>query len=137
MTANAQHSADVVRSFFAAFGSGDIDGLVALFDPAAEIVAVRPGPRRDGDIHGSYSGRDGARAFVANLGAAFDTKAFAVDDVIADGDTAFASGSFTHVLRTTGKPFSSAWALRCTVRDGRIVRYHFYEDSEAYVRAAA
>lgn len=124
-------SADVVKGFFAAFGKGDVEGVVNSFHEKATIVAVRKGDRK-GNHYGNYAGREGARAFVTVLGKTFDTQAFAVDHVIGEGNVAFASGSFTHKLKTTGKLFTSDWALKCIVQDGKILEYHFYEDSEAF-----
>ncbi|MDF2692582.1 MAG: hypothetical protein K0S65_965 [Labilithrix sp.] len=136
MNNKPSNSADVVNEFFAAFGKGNMDGIIATFHPQAEIVAVRKAARKHGDIYGSYSGKDGAKAFVASLGGAFDTQAFSVDHVVGQGNVVFASGSFTHKLKTTGKPFSSDWALKCIVEDGKIREYHFFEDSAAYVEAS-
>lgn len=124
-------SADVVKGFFAAFGKGDVEGIVNSFHDKATIVAVRKGDRK-GNHYGNYAGREGARAFVTVLGKTFDTQAFAVDHVIGEGNVAFASGSFTHKMKTTGKLFTSDWALKCIVQDGKILEYHFYEDSEAF-----
>ncbi|WP_423735741.1 nuclear transport factor 2 family protein [Chitinophaga caseinilytica] len=125
-----------VQAFFAAFGKGDLEALVQTFDPAAEITAVRAGNRAAGQIYGSYKGHAGVREFVAGLGAAFQTQAFTVEQVIGEGETVFASGKFTHLVKATGKTFSSDWALKCTVRNGKIVSYHFYEDSAAYAQAS-
>lgn len=130
------NSADVVREFFAAFGSGDLDKLVDTFAVDAEIVAVRRSSP-NGAPYGRYAGRDGVRAFVAALGKTFDTKAFTVDHVASDGELAFANGSFIHEVRATGKPFRSDWALLCVVRDGRIREYRFFEDSAAFVAASS
>jgi ketosteroid isomerase-like protein len=129
-------SGAVVQGFFAAFRKGDFEGLVGSFHPDAEIVAVRPGTPGAEEHYGTYRGREGAGVFVATLGKLFDTKAFAVDHVVSQGELAFASGTFTHHLRTTGKPFTSHWALRCLVKDGTILRYHFYEDSAAFAEAS-
>ncbi len=70
------------------------------------------------------------------LGQTFDTQAFHVDRVIGAGDVAFASGSFVHLVRATGKAFRSDWALRCLIEDGKIREYRFFEDSAAYVEAS-
>jgi uncharacterized protein len=129
-------SADVVRAFFAAFGKGDLEGIVGTFHPDAEIVAVHKAARSEGELYGSYSGKEGAKTFVATLGSKLETQAFSVDHLIAEGDVAFASGSFVHKVKSTGKPFSSEWALRCIVKDGKILRYTFFEDSAAYLAAA-
>jgi uncharacterized protein len=131
----AQASSETVKQFFAAFGKGDVEGIVGTFDPAATIVAVRAGEREHDELYGSYRGKQGAREFVANLGRTFDTQAFSVDAILAEGDTAFARGSFTHKVKATGKLYSSDWALTCVVRDGKIVEYRFFEDSASFARA--
>ena len=128
---NNPSSADVVKGFFAAFGKGDLEGVVSSFDQQANIVAVRKGERR-GDHYGTYAGAEGARAFVTALGKTFDTQAFSVEHVIGEGNVAYASGSFTHKLKATGKLFVSDWALKCITEGGKILDYHFYEDSEAF-----
>jgi len=86
-------------------------------------------------VDGTYTGKEGVHAFIANLGKAFETQAFAVDHLIAEGSIVFASGTFTHRLKSTGKLFTSAWALRCVVEGGKIREYHFYEDSGAFATA--
>jgi uncharacterized protein len=128
---SSSSSVDVVKGFFAAFGKGDGEGVVNSFHEKASIVAVRKGERK-GNHYGTYSGREGARAFITVLGKSFDTQAFSVDHVIGEGNVAFASGTFTHKLRSTGKLFTSDWALKCIIQDGKILEYHFYEDSEAF-----
>ena len=87
-------------------------------------------------FYGTYRGLDGVREFVKNLGGAFDTQAFTVDSVVGEGNVAYASGAFTHKVKTTGKLFSSNWALMCIVENGKIKKYRFYEDSAAYSTAA-
>ncbi|AKV03709.1 hypothetical protein AKJ09_10372 [Labilithrix luteola] len=130
------NGSDVVKGFFAAFGKGDVEGVVASFHPHAEITAVRQGGRADGGLYGTYSGTEGVNDFVKALGATFDTRAFAVDHVVGEGNVVFASGSFTHELKSTRKPFRSDWALKCIIEEGKIREYHFYEDSAAYVEAS-
>lgn len=126
---------EVLKGFFEAFGKGDADGVINSFHPDSIIVAVRKGERNDNQLHGSYSGKEGAKAFVMNLGKNFDTKAFSVEQIIGEGNVAFASGAFVHNIRTTGKPYASDWALKIIVKDGKILEYHFYEDSAGYIEA--
>lgn len=128
-------SNDTVKQFFAAFGKGDVEGVVQSFDPAATIVAVRAGQRANNELYGSYRGTAGAREFVANLGRTFDTQAFTVDALIAEGELAFARGSFTHKVKATGKLYTSDWALTCVVRGRKIIEYRFFEDSASFVDA--
>ncbi|RYZ24136.1 MAG: nuclear transport factor 2 family protein [Chitinophagaceae bacterium] len=130
-----QQSKDVVGGFFSAFGKGDINGVIESFHDSCTITAVRPSGRSESDVYGSYQGKDGVRSFLSNLGKAFDTKAFSVSHIIGEGAIAFANGSFTHILRSTGKPYTSDWALMCVVKDNKILEYHFYEDSGKFAEA--
>ena len=134
---NNHSSSQVIRQFFAAFGAGDVDGVVALFHPEATITAVRAGTPSAGQHHGAYLGLVGVRAFLAKLASTFDTKAFSVDHVLGEGPMACASGQFVHQLRSTGKRFESAWALVCQVEGGLIRSYRFFEDSAAFEAARA
>jgi len=135
MASSPSPSAQLVQSLFQAFSTGDAPGVVRLFADQAVINAVHAHDRAGG-LYGAYHGRAGVEEFLANLGRTFDTQAFHVLQVIGDGDTAFAHGTFTHLVKATGKPFSSSWALRCRVHDGRIAEYHFFEDSAAYAEAS-
>jgi uncharacterized protein len=128
-------SVETVKAFFAAFGRGDLAGITRLFHSSSEVVAVREGTRRDGQVHGSYTGRAGVTEFIQNIGRTFEPQAFAVEHVIGNGELVFANGSFTHRLKSNGKLFSSEWALKCTVQGEQIVAFHFYEDSAALVAA--
>lgn len=128
-------SAESLKSFFAAFGQGDLEGVIATFHPGAHIQAVRGSTRRPGEVYGTYAGRAGAREFITNLGATFDTQAFEVKRLGGDGDLAFAEGSFVHRVKASGKLFRSDWSLVCVIEDGKIREYRFYEDSAALAQA--
>jgi ketosteroid isomerase-like protein len=137
MQSNATNPAakEIVQQFFTAFGKGDLEGLVATFHENNTITAVRSGTRTNHQLYGTYQGKAGVREFVGNLGNAFATKAFTVECIAGEGDTAFATGKFTHEVKATGKLFASDWALLCVTRDGKIFEYHFYEDSAAFLEA--
>jgi len=128
-------SSEVVRQFFNAFGQGALEQAVALFEPHATVVAVREGEPETGSIYGTYRGQSGARTFLQNVGQSFDTQAFAVDQVVGQGEIAFAKGSFAHQLKTTRRLFVSDWALMCRVVGDKIVEFRFFEDSAALVTA--
>ncbi|WP_308011877.1 nuclear transport factor 2 family protein [Actinacidiphila acidipaludis] len=126
---------EIVQGFFTAFGSGDLDSLLALF--ADEV---------DWDVPGApsvpWTGRRTTKAELAEFFAVAGqevaaTEEFAVDTVVAQGVTAVALGRFTHVIRRTGKKFSSQFALHVTVADGRITLYHMFEDGHAAAEAFA
>src|SRR6187399_2071651 len=87
-----RQSKEVLQGFFTAFGNGDFNGIVNSFHDSCTVVAIRDSQRSDNQIYGTYKGKDGAKTFLANLGSAFDTKAFTVENVIGDGNVSFANG---------------------------------------------
>lgn len=131
-----KQSKQVVQQFFEAFGKGDVQGVILSFHDSCSITAVRQSERTNADLYGVYHGKEGLKEFLSKLGSNFDTREFSVSHVAAEGNIAFASGRFTHVVKRTGKSFSSDWALMCVVQDGQIREYHFYEDSEKFAEAA-
>lgn len=131
-----KNSKTVVQNFFNAFGKGDYNGIINSFHEQCNIIAVREGNRKDAQIYGTYTGKEGAKAFIANLGNTFDTKAFTVEHIISEGQIVFANGKFTHVVKQTGQSYSSQWALMCVIKDHKIIAYHFYEDSQKFSEAS-
>ena len=60
-----------------------------------------------------------------------------VQGALCEGDTAVMFGHLQHQVRSTGRAFDSDWALVAQVRDGRLLRYQFHEDTAALVAALA
>lgn len=128
-------SKEVVQGFFNAFGKGDLNSIINSFHDSCKVTAVR-NANRDGDqIYGSYQGVEGVKKFISNLGTTFDTKMFSVENIISERDVVFANGKFSHILKSSGKAFSSNWALMCVIKDNKIIEYHFYEDSQKFYEA--
>jgi len=125
-----------VKDFFAAFGKGDFNAIINTFHDHCSITGVRNAARSGSQIYGSYRGKEGAKEFISNLGNAFNTKAFTVDNIVGEGDIAFANGSFTHEVKATGKLYASDWSLMCVIKENKILEYHFYEDSASFVAAS-
>ncbi len=130
-----KQSKEVVQGFFNAFGKGDFNGIINSFHDSCTITAVREANRNGSQIYGTYLGKEGVKTFISNLGNVFDTKAFSIDNIIGEGNVAFANGKFTHIVKSSGKSFSSDWALMCVIKDDKILEYHFYEDSEKFSEA--
>lgn len=132
---SVKQSKEVVQGFFSAFGKGDFDGIINSFHDSCTIVCIREGERKEASLYGTYKGKEGAKTFISNLGNTFDTKSFSVENIISNGNIAFANGKFTHLVKSTGKTFSSDWALMCIIENDKILKYHFYEDSEMFAEA--
>lgn len=127
-----KQSKEIVQGFFNAFGKGDLNGILHCFHDSCTIIGIRDAKRKEKQIYGTYHGTSGVKDFIANLGNSFDTKAFSVNSLISEGNIVFANGKFTHIVKSTGKTFSSDWALMCVIKEDKIFEYHFYEDSEMF-----
>jgi uncharacterized protein len=124
-----------VKAFFDAFSKGDFQGILNTFHKEVVITAVRESTQSGSEIYGTYNGIDGVKKFLSNLGTAFDTKAFSVQNIVGNDKVAFANGKFVHKIKQTEKLFASDWALYAVIKDGKIIEYHFYEDSEKFSKA--
>ncbi len=58
-----------------------------------------------------------------------------IDRIVVDGHDAVVLGMLRNVMRRTGEPYEAAVALHLSVEDGRVRRYHVYEDSLAVANA--
>ena len=100
-------------------------------------MSVREGKRLPGQLHGSYFTKQEAKVFLANIHALFIPQSFEVESITEGADNVvYANGTFSHLVRSTGKLFKSTWVQRCIIKDGMIKEYRFYEDSAAYELAA-
>ena len=98
---------------------------------AARFIGTRPTPSPHNPLYGTFTGPQGARQFFAAFAQVLAPGAFTIEAAFGEGPHAALHGTLRHTSRQTGKPFASDWALVCEVRGGRIVLYHFFEDTEA------
>ena len=121
-----------VERFFTAFGQGDLEALIETLHE--DIVIDNEGPDVV-PVYRTYRGKAEARRFIETLGQNFQTQQFDIQALMGQGDTVMAAGVFKHIIVPTGKTFASSWALRCKIKDDKIVHYRFYEDTAAAVEA--
>ena len=126
-----QTAVEVTQAFLGAVFSGAMEAAMALTAPDAVFVATNPRENPANPMHGTFIGHDGATAFFGTFGEVLEAGEFEVIAAFGDETHAALYGTLAHTVRATGKPFVSDWALVTKVEDGRIVLYHFYEDTEA------
>jgi 3-oxoadipate enol-lactonase len=122
----------LVEAYFAAFGSGDLDGALALLtedviwhvDGAVSVSTV-----------GLLQGRERVRRWLERFPQNFKPLVFAIDRLFESGDEVMAVGRFRHRVLATSRTAGSDLAIRFTVRDGQIARYQILEDSLLLARA--
>lgn len=123
---------ETIRSAYAAFGRGDIQGLLALIDPQVEWE--NPGPR-EVSWAGSFPGHEGVGKFFSALGTPIDFEVFEPQAFFAQGDPVVVLGTERARVKRTGKTFTNAWAHAFTLAGGKVVKFHEYSDSAAVAAA--
>jgi ketosteroid isomerase-like protein len=121
---------DVVRQCYAAFGRGDLPGLLALLDD--QISWVTPGPP-DLPTAGTRRGQTAVGQFFQSLSQIGDILRFEPKDFVAQGDRVVVLGDETARVKTTGKTVDFAWVHIFEVRNGRIVAFEERGDVSALV----
>jgi uncharacterized protein len=123
---------ETVGEFMRRFGAGDLDGVAELF---AELVDLRI----PGADHVPWTGCRSTHAelveFFTIWAGALKAPNLAVSQVLFDGADAVVLGNITSTVKATGRPFDTPFALHLTVKDGRLTRYHLYDDSHAAAAA--
>lgn len=112
----------------------DADGVGELF--ADTIDWNVPGPE-ELPWTGRRTQREQVPEYFRTMWAHFFTERTQIvaGPLLVDGEDAVQLGTFHHVARPEGRAFHTAFALHLTVRGGRIVGLHLYEDTYAVARA--
>jgi ketosteroid isomerase-like protein len=126
----------IVQNYFKAFQQGNLKEVLNKFHDDCLIISVRDEIRNNEQLHGTYRTKTQAKQFLKNISDLFITIEFIVEEVIGNRNLVFANGKFIHKLKATGKKFTSDWAQRCIIEDGKIKEYQFYEDSAAFEEAS-
>jgi uncharacterized protein len=124
---------EIVRRAYAAFGGGDMPALLALFDP--EIVWVNPGPESL-----SYFGTHRGPAAIAKnvfgfLAENLQFEVFEPREFFANETKVVVLLHMEAVVRRTGQRVVQEVAHVFSIRGGRVVAFHDFQDSWALARA--
>lgn len=122
---------DIVQSLYAAFGRGDIQGVLAHVDDSVDWEFVGPQAL-------PYSGRRSTRAdvgeFFAKVVEADDIHVFEPREFLSGGDHVTVLGWERSTARETSRPFETEWIHVFSVRNGKVVRWRgFYNTAARYV----
>ena len=130
-----QQNIEIVRRGYEAFGHGDMNTLLGLFDEQVEWIS--PGPA-DLPTAGRRTGRQQIAEFFSVLNDTFEIQRFEPREFIAQGDRVVVTGVDTSRVKATGKVIEGEWAHIFTLKDGKVVRIQEYVDTaEAVVELRA
>src|SRR5450432_3720150 len=120
---STQENVQVVKDFFAAVGSDDKQGLLALV--AEDIEWIIPG--EDWPLAGTHRGHAGL-ADVLQKASEMETSFPKPPEFVAQGDRVLVIGFATGRIKATNRTFEDNWVFAITVRNGKLTNIREYID---------
>ncbi len=127
----AQENVQVVKNGYAAFGRGDVPGLLALFAEDIEWHVPGKGLPTSGD----YRGHSGVTAFFQKLAAEVEFLDFQPSEFVAEGDSVLVIGSDRAKIRATNRTLDATWVHAFTLRNGKVTKFREFTDTQAIAAA--
>jgi len=127
-----EKNVQVVKDFFAAIGSGNKQGVLAL--AAEDIEWIVPG--KDWPLAGTHRGHAGLADVLQKASEEIEMTYTKPPEFVAQGDRVLVVGVATGKIKATNKPFKDDWVFDITVRDGKLTRIQEYIDTQALARAS-
>jgi ketosteroid isomerase-like protein len=129
----SNENVELVRAIYAAFGAGDIEGVVSRMAPDIEWNEAENFPYADGN---PYRGPEAILGGVfARLGGEWDGFAPTPEEFLDAGDAVLVLGRYTGTYKATGRPVDAQMVHLWRVRDGKAVRFDQYTDTLQFARA--
>jgi hypothetical protein len=122
----------IVKDFFAAMGSGDKQGLLAL--SAEDIEWIIPG--EGWPLAGTHRGHAGLADLLQKASETLETSYPKAFEFVAQGDRVLVVGFATGRIIATNKTFEDDWVFAITVRNGKLTNVREYIDTQALARAS-
>ena len=126
-----QENLEIVKAGYAAFGRGDLPGLLALLSEDVEWII----PGEGTPLAGNYRGHSGVAKFFQTLASTTDILDFQPREFVADGDRVLVIGFESSKVKATGRPVETNWVMAFTVRNGKVVAFREYGDTQAWANA--
>jgi uncharacterized protein len=127
-----QTNADVVQRGYEAFGRGDIPAFLELLTDDVEWIQQGPPVI---PFAGTRHGHEGVMEYFSLLGETLEFEQFEPREFVAQDDTVVVLGFERSLGKATGRTVEQEWAHVYTLRDGKIAKGRFFEDTAAYVAA--
>jgi ketosteroid isomerase-like protein len=127
-----QENIQIVKDFFAAMGSGDKQGLLALSTEDIEWII----PGEDWPLAGTHRGHAELAAVLQKASEEVEMTYPKPPEFVAQRDRVLVVGVATGKIKATNKPFKDEWVFDITVRDGKVTHIREYIDTQALARAS-
>jgi uncharacterized protein len=126
-----QENVQIVKEAYAAFGRGDIQGLLALF--AEDIEWIIPG--EGWPLAGTYRGRAGVAGLFQKVSEMLEISFLETREFVAQGDRVLVVGFSGGRIKGANRTYEHHEVLAFTVRNGKVTNVREYIDTLALARA--
>src|SRR5947209_19718448 len=127
-----QDNERVVREMYAAFGRGDVPGVL---DKLADDIEWRIAGPAELPYAGLHRGRDEVAKFFEKFGQAAEFEVFEAREYFSRGDKVVVLGQERQRVKATGQVVETEWAMVFTLSAGKIARFHNFVDTHAVAAA--
>jgi len=127
---SVQENVQIVKQAYAAFGRGDIQGLLALL--AEDIEWITPGEGLP--VAGTHRGQAEVAAFFQKISEVLEITFLETREFVAQGDRVLVVGFDRGRVKTTNRTFEGHWVMAFTVRNGKVTKAQEYIDTLALAR---
>jgi uncharacterized protein len=128
-----EENVKVVKTFFAAIGSGDKQALLALVDEGIEWII----PGEDWPLAGTHRGHAGVAAVLRKAAEEIEMTYPKPPEFVAQGGRVLVVGVATGKIKATTRTFKDDWVFDITVRNGKLTKIREYIDTLALAKASA
>lgn len=127
-----EENIQIVKDFFAAIGSGDKQGLLALV--AEDIEWIIPG--EDWPLAGTHRGHAGLTRVLQKASDEVEMTYPEPPEFVAQGDRVLVVGVAMGKIKATNRTFKDDWVFAIAVRNGKLTNIREYIDTQALARAS-
>jgi len=128
-----QENLQVVHQAYAAFGQGDVAGVLAVL--TEDVRWSTPGPPDVIPYAGTRTGHEQVSGYFEAFGGAVEVTQFEPQRFFAQEDMVVVLGHYSFRVESTGKAVNTDWVHAFTLRDRKIAAFRGYEDSAAVAAA--
>jgi uncharacterized protein len=129
---STEQNVQIVKEFFAAMGSGDKQGLLAL--TAEDIEWIIPGEHWP--LAGTHRGHTGLVELLQKASKELETSIPESPEFVAQGERVLVIGFAKGKVKATNRPWEDHWVFAITVRNGKLTNIREYVDTQALARAS-
>ncbi len=122
----------IAQDLYTAFGRGDIPGVLSRLSEDVEWDVTRP---QETSYAGKRHGKSQVVEFFTVLGQTVEVQQFEPREFLSQGDTVAVVGHERLCIKATGRVAENDWVMIFTVRNGLVVKFREYDDTEAVAAA--